>query len=426
MSCDIINRLFELDFDEILQKVFLSLDPLSLKNCKCVSKGWFNFIQRRLWESKPARTQLYKRLINQWKFSDPFSTVHDEGVMGVNYLASDDEMVVCGYTTGYARAYNLHTGELLHQLQCNKEDNSDYDGVQLELGKTVIVTVTETGWVTVFCRTEGKKLYQEKHHGEHKSVYGLKVTGSCVLTGGGDGSLVMMEMVEGVWRVTDEMFENKEGITHIDVDGKWAVTGTRQSIKLWDLEQHKLVVGGGDKVKTKVWMLSLTFPHVFVVGGDDWPGVQVWNITTGHLVRHVDNHQGGKPFHNIHHNGRFLTISEYNTNTTWRGQTDKELEVIVYDGSELLDTKIDSKNLWKKSLEYSPGEPFEQINAVSNQTCLVVAHGSFISILNFWKDRIVAGQHFSPDGQQYGGDFPHEEEEGWDTEEWLTEDDGQH
>ena len=337
MNCDIINRLFELDLDELLQKIFLSLDPLSLKNCKCVSKDWSNFIQRRLWDSKPARAQLHKRLINQWKFSEPFSTVHDEGVMGVNYLASDDEMVVCGYTRGQARAYHLHTGELVYQLQCNKQDTSDYDGVQLELGRTVIVTVTETGWVTVFCRVDGKTLYQEKHHGEHQSVYGLKVTDRCILTGGGDGSLVMLERVEGVWRVTDEMFDNKEGITHIDVDGKWAVTGTRQSIKLWDLEQHKLVIGGDNEVKTKVWMLSLTYPHVYVVGGDDWPGVQVWNITTGHLVRHLNN-QGGKPFHNIHHNGRFLTISEYNTNTAWRGQRDKELEVIVFDGLELLDS----------------------------------------------------------------------------------------
>ena len=37
------------------------------------------------------------------------------------------------------------------------------------------------------------------------------------------------------------MFENKEGVTHIGADGKWAVTGSRQSIKLWDLEEHKLV-----------------------------------------------------------------------------------------------------------------------------------------------------------------------------------------
>ena len=55
------------------------------------------------------------------------------------------------------------------------------------------------------------------------------------------------------------------------------------------------MIGGDDRVKTKVWMLSLTFPHVFVVGGDDWAGVQVWDITPG---------MRSKPLFNIHHNGR--------------------------------------------------------------------------------------------------------------------------
>ena len=55
MECDIINQLFELDLDEIIQKIFLNLDPQSLKNCKCVSSEWFEFIQKRLWNSKPAK-----------------------------------------------------------------------------------------------------------------------------------------------------------------------------------------------------------------------------------------------------------------------------------------------------------------------------------------------------------------------------------
>ena len=41
MECDIMNRLFDLDLDELIQKIFLSLDPLSLKSCKCVSSECF-------------------------------------------------------------------------------------------------------------------------------------------------------------------------------------------------------------------------------------------------------------------------------------------------------------------------------------------------------------------------------------------------
>ena len=75
---NIINNLFEFDLDEILQKIFLNLDPLSLKNCKCVSSQWFEFIQKRLWGSKQARKQLQNRLTNQWKFNEPLITEYDQ------------------------------------------------------------------------------------------------------------------------------------------------------------------------------------------------------------------------------------------------------------------------------------------------------------------------------------------------------------
>ena len=96
MECDIMNRLFDLDLDELIQKIFLSLDPLSLKSSKCVSSEWFHFIQNRLWSSKPARKQLHNRLINQWKFSEPFVTEYGQGMMGVNFLVCDDVIIVCG------------------------------------------------------------------------------------------------------------------------------------------------------------------------------------------------------------------------------------------------------------------------------------------------------------------------------------------
>ena len=34
MECDIINQLFELDLDEIIQKIFLNLDLLRITNYK--------------------------------------------------------------------------------------------------------------------------------------------------------------------------------------------------------------------------------------------------------------------------------------------------------------------------------------------------------------------------------------------------------
>ena len=56
------------------------------------------------------------------------------------------------------------------------------------------------------------------------------------------------------------------------------------------------------------------------------------------------------------------------------------VSVVVYDALELLDTKIENKNLWKNTFEYFPGAYFEQINAVSNKTSLIETHASTISI----------------------------------------------
>ena len=92
------------------------------------------------------------------------------------------------------------------------------------------------------------------------------------------------------------MFENREGITNIEADGKWVVTGTRQSIKLFDLKEHKLVENV-KPVKVKVWMLLFTF----VVGGEDWNGVQNWDMVKCVQIRHIL--QNEKPYHNIHSNG---------------------------------------------------------------------------------------------------------------------------
>ena len=393
---ELINRLFEYDLDEIIQKIFLNLDPLDLKNCRCVCSQWSGFIKKRLWNSKPAKKQLRNRLINHWKFSEPLLNYYDHGLRGVNFVVCDEEMIVCGYTRGQARAYDINTGDLKFQLECNDQLVRLYDGVQLDLGSTVIGAITDTGTVSLWDRADGTLLYQDKHHGEQELVLGIKVTDDYILTGGADGSLFILKLMEGSWKIAHKMYENKEGITHIDAGGRWAVTGTRKEIKLWDLEEHSLVENV-KPVLVKVWMLSFIYPHAFVVGGEDWDGVQVWDMVRCVKIRHVMEDE--KPFHNIHASSRFITISELNVNDTWAVEDNVLCSVVVCDVLELIDTKVEDKKLWKRSFDYSPGAYFEQINAVSNRTNLIVCHSSKVSLLNFWKDRISTSKEFIPSEQ---------------------------
>ena len=80
----------------------------------------------------------------------------------------DDDMIVCGYTRGQARVYDVSTGQLRFQLQCNSMPMRIYHGaqVQLDLGKNVIGSVTDTGTVSIWNRKDGTLLYQDEHHGE--------------------------------------------------------------------------------------------------------------------------------------------------------------------------------------------------------------------------------------------------------------------
>merc|ERR1712215_382729 len=265
-------------------------------------------------------------------------------------------------------------------MQCSTGHEA-HAGV-LDVGRYVIATATDTGTVSIWDKNDGSLMYQERHHGEHQSVWGVTVTDQYVLTGAEDGSLVILEKLQGDWTVSKKMYENKETITHLGSDGKWVAIGTRNTIKLLDIEEQKMV----EKippVHVRVWMLSFVYPHAFVVGGNDWEGVQVWDMNSGVQTRYIL--QNGKHFHNIHIGGRFLTVSECN-NTRTRDTTEL-LTVTVYDINEILDTRTDTKKLWKRSFNFPQGGHYENINAVSNTTSLLVSHGSKLEVLNFWKDQ---------------------------------------
>merc|ERR1711936_1146112 len=119
---DIVSQLFNYDLYEALQIVFLSLDSISLKRARCVCHEWGSFIQKALWASKPARRRLRSRLVSQWKKKEPVVRRVDTNFSGVNFLAADNQVVVCGYTRdAIARVFSLPDCVLLHELKCIPE-----------------------------------------------------------------------------------------------------------------------------------------------------------------------------------------------------------------------------------------------------------------------------------------------------------------
>ena len=60
----------------------------------------------------------------------------------------------------------------------------------------------------------------------------------------------------------------------------------------------------------------------------------------------------------------------------------------IYDTKELLDSKVETKDLWKFSkLENTSQNTWCQLNAVTNSTKLAITGKKTLKVLDFWKDR---------------------------------------
>ena len=96
---DVISKAFLWDFDLFLQKVFLQLDPYSLRSCRqvrlqsessvrvqCpveVCREWNDFIITRLWSSPSGRRRIRKRLRHNYLTEQPEEEVLEVGQGGV-------------------------------------------------------------------------------------------------------------------------------------------------------------------------------------------------------------------------------------------------------------------------------------------------------------------------------------------------------
>jgi len=390
-----MSKLFDSDLDEIIQKIFLYLDPMSLKNCNLVCEEWNQYIHERLWNSQPARKILYNKLIHQWKYGEPLKTEYTyPREYGVNYLAADDEIIVCGHSMGTAWVFDIHTSDLKFELLCNKTPRRSYDGVYADVGKSLIATTTDHCVVSVWSKEDGSKFYQATHHHWLAAVRTVKVYNSLVISGAGDGSLVIVENMLGVWKVSSTFLDDrKDHISHIDIDDKWAVVGSNRGIKLWDLDKRSHV---SSVEPVCVWRLAFKYPTVFVVGGLEWKGIQIWNVVEDTFTRVIDS--GVKAYNNIHLKNRFLTVCE--CNETW-DQDDRvdPLSVVIFDVNQLTDSSFQSNSLWRRHWDYylidgSVAYYSEQMNAVTNSTALIVSHGVLVTMNDFWKVGVKKSRTF--------------------------------
>jgi len=376
----IIVNLFDLGLEEVLQKVFLYLDPKSLKNCKSTCSQWREFIHRRIWNSKSAKHQLHHKLNSGWKCEAPVRMINKVLHDYVHYLVCDSEVIVCGLEGGSIMAFHADTVEQIYYLPVQQDGPFASGDVQMDVFGDHLMTVSD-GIVKIFEKMTGKELHSSKPLGT-RNVFGVKMLKNVGVVGAENGNICFLRRGATNQEWTEEkVFSGVHEITHIEGEGSRLVIGSRNGIFLWDIEERK-VIPSREPVLMATWMLTFHFPHVCVVGGSDWDGLLVLNIVTGKRVRHVETDLS---LHNIHSNGRFVLVSEISNIYSTAEHRKEKIEVVMYDMEELRNESIKDTDLWSRRMSFSPS--LSQINAVSNVSKFAVSYRKKLTVYDVWKDR---------------------------------------
>jgi len=372
-----------------------------------------------------------------WALEDVAEFVDDD--KGVIDMACDEELLVVGLYgwSGEARVYDIKTGEKKFVLKCNALGDTpapfSHDQIVVWLGKSIIVTVGLNDNTLSIWDREGELLAQDLHkdkekiadmkriqamedeekeeYFEEKTVgmseeekynfmmqiaFGFvpnekKITSLTikddVIYGGFDGGFFMIGNTDGEWKIIKEIKLGYE-VDEIEDAGKLMaiakVDDGKKVFNFWDLEREEMVEDLAIVLK-RFRSCKFIYPHIFLIGGRgdvDKTGVEIWNVETGEMVRHLL--KGEKQYEYITTNGKFLAICEFIN--SWVSGEEKILKLAVYNVDQVLDQDVTEEWL-NMSLEYSTEDmgSGEHIRAAFSQNNLIVSHGNTISVKNIIK-----------------------------------------
>jgi len=357
----------------------------------------------------------------------------DEEKNRVVSIASDEDLLVVGLFGwgSQARVYDVKTGELKFTLNCGPlDDNPElaHDRIMVWLNSRNIVTLgTGDNTLTIWDRNGNrvaKNLHKDKEaHKELERVKNLvgperrayfeertdglskqaqiqlmmKIQSGIVETdkkilslslcdngkiyaGTKFGILVLAEDNNGKWRIEDEV-KMSFPIVEIATKDSKILVGYRDAsqtvLRFWD-EKARWFAEDQKVLKVKRFSgMKFLYPFVFLYGGrgetTDATGVEIWNLDTGDMVRHLL--QGEKEYMQLASNGKFLAICEYIN--SWTSGEEIDLKLAVYNVEQLLDPRISNEDLWNYSTLYSvKNMGFERILSSFNDHQLIVNHGA--------------------------------------------------
>ena len=193
------------------------------------------------------------------------------------YCAANDSVLVCGLLNGTANVYQMKTNKLLAVLDCQ----SSGAFVQLSVGKKFIVAVSSYGIVSVWESGKFSLIYRENIH-ENTTIQGIKAVDNIFITGDVEGSINVFRVCENNVELLLNMEDEKNPINHLDFDGKWILTGSQNTLKIWNIFNDK---DWSKTVKSGyICCCCLSFPFAASAGVRLSKGVKIWDLKKGILL----------------------------------------------------------------------------------------------------------------------------------------------
>jgi len=399
-----VELLFDRNLGHCVLRVFLALDGQTLKCARCVCRRWAKFIANEVWGRSEGH--LERRLHNQWRFDMP-------RVLGVLSLARqlvwppwqlDDDIFAFNIGLGKVRVMDLPRFSLggmdsinfrsrwtlecvgLAEVEAWRKEQKAWPAVHMALGTKVLVTAS-LGQVTVWNKRTGAVEFKEKL--EEMEVTAVHVTLDGAIVVGGKGGVVVMakednEEDKSGWTVRYKLpTPGLEDMVRLGSSGHmitlttWGREGGGQAVtSLWDVNEGKQLPGSAT-IQTGIDVIVVD-PYIFSSGNTRFPGLKIWDMVSGRLVRHFQ-HPSLHQCHHIAVNGPFLVVNMFQEN---EGQTSLTHTVAMFDHQELLATS-DPSTVWFRILHCSAFRP-PFCYFPTNKTGILTATRNCIQLEDFW------------------------------------------
>ena len=186
-NVNVVPELFSKELEEILQKIFLFLDPKSLKNSKLTCSRWREFIDTRIWRSPSARNVLHGRLSANWKNGDQVKVSKVRLDFYPSIAVCDDAVMVFGdEDTGRCRVLNSSIHELLYDTTLHPLHPLVDD---ISIGQDFICFFSHNLFVTIVDKFTGNTEFKEVMDDQN---YSVKMIGNIIFAGKLNGDLLIL------------------------------------------------------------------------------------------------------------------------------------------------------------------------------------------------------------------------------------------